>query len=190
MTSHRIRILLSCIAAVVGLVAPAVPAQAAPDTTVVTLRVPRCEGCSFLPSSHALASNGTDVRHAWTGDPVTVRRGVARFRIPTAYTRGMVLGVRTPWMRIDGTPSGPLVRLQNAVGSSYTFQWACWRGTTRPRATIRITVVREVKKNWTSPIFSDRGPMTLVWPSAYLSSLPRPAFLSNDGGHDWYWGCT
>ena len=165
-------------------VAGAVPAAAEEKTTLIRLRVSGCEGCEITPSAYIFwgkgwASMNPELDVEWEGPKLTVRDGRASFRIPTSYTRGMALSIVDSWDEIaaEGFGAVPFVTLSNRPpldnGAFLTDQTRCWRGTSKRRATLRITV-----KDWS---YSGKGNV----PLAYLASLPKPE--SPRGGQDVPW---
>jgi hypothetical protein len=153
---------LAATAAVLALTVPALPASATTSaadggTTEMTLRVNGCEGCTIRPFSVLQQASGDQPYVNWKGKKVTVRNGVVRFTIPTAYTDGMSLQVTAPWERGD-VGYVPMASLSR---KSY-----CWTGTTQPSATVRLIVRKFVTEGFPSG--------TAVIPNAYLSSLRQP----------------
>lgn len=159
-----------------SLLVPGTSVTAAPSTTVVTLRVPNCEGCQFSPRADVFTITGE--REVWEGPKVTVRNGKARFSIPTRFTSTMTMEVDAPWQRNVGAAwvvlsASTVSELLNGVPQPQRY---CWDGTKRARATLRVTVVREER-----PAASYEGEGNVVYPMAYLSSLPRPEPFSTSG---------
>lgn len=162
MHPHPWRSALAAVVVLIALTAPAIPAAATTPrgeagTTVITLRVTGCDGCTIQPFSVLQRKVGAQPFVDWNGKKLKVRDGVVRFTIPTDYTDGMSLQVTAPWER------GSVNYVPMATLSRNSF---CWAGTTKPSATVRLTVKR---------LATDGFPGgTAVIPNAYLSSLPQP----------------
>ena len=179
MRRRRLSAVVVVLASLALPVAGAVPAAADEKTTLVRLRVSGCEGCEIHPVAYIYVGGGSEIDVNWKGPTLTVRYGRASFRIPTAYTRGMALEIIDSWPDIAaaGFEAVPFVTLSTRPpkwsGAFWADQTRCWRGTSKRRATLRITV-----KDW-SP--SGKGNV----PLAYLASLTKPE--SPQGGQDIPW---
>lgn len=135
------------------------PFRAAALTTVVTLKVARCNGCIVQPVWYPSASEYQDF---WKGRAKTVRDGVVRFTVSRSHTVGLHFRIRDP--RAVRTKGRPVVVIRyegHRVGHDVTATqartgtvgWHCWAGTTRAAATLRINVNR-----WASHDYYDGTP--------------------------------
>ena len=140
------------------------PASATPSgTTVVTVKVKGCEGCTIQAFAALQEEMGAMPYVDWRSRRLTVNNGAVTFEIPTAYTNGMSLQVTAPWERgsVNAVPMATLSK----------NSW-CWPGTTKSKVTLRLIVKK---------LTTDGFPTgTAVIPNAYLASLPEPRF---PGGH-------
>ena len=145
---------LAAVASSAAGVLPA-PALAAPgserpvalgSTTVLTVLAPRCAGCSITAHS-AVTSSAMDV---WSRT-VTVRDGVATFRVPTGRTPGLSLGLATPWEGLQGYVTKVAIRYGEvetgdrvgfALARTQRRATACWAGTTGAAATLGLGIRR------------------------------------------------
>lgn len=139
-----------------GVIAAGAPASSAAGTTTITLKVTGCEGCEFTPNSVWQKKMGAMPSREWKGDTVTVRNGVAKFKIPTDYTRGMSLEVDAPWQR------GSSGAVTMAALSKDSF---CWAGTKKSSATLKMIVKKAQVEGM--------GEMATV-PMAYLAKVGAP----------------
>ncbi len=142
------------------------PHRATPRT-VLTLRARGCEGCTVRLEQWRRA----DVP-PWISAPRPVRHGRVGFRVPTARTHGMLVGVTGPWEAADAVPTGfqslavfryagqrPGSRVGFASARHQHRGSACWAGTSARRATLRLGV-REVTVRATS---GEDTQGTLAW---------------------------
>lgn len=169
----------AALAATVGLTLPASAlmlaptAMAAPDggTTTITLRVSGCEGCTLRPKAWLQEESGAQPWASWNGPKLRVRKGKATFTVPTAYTNGLSLEIRAPWMKGD-IGAVPLVALSQGTPSADdpTFIEGnhCWTGTTASTAQLAITVRK---------VTVDGMGGKAVAPMAYLTSVGAPPYI-------------
>lgn len=159
MRSPRVRLLGVVVAMGAVLLALAPPGSAARAvrhsawaavavrTTVLTLDVHHCDGCSITPVK---AGDGT-TSVVWRGKTKKVRGGVVHWRLATGHTVGMSFDIVDPnavpldfvtdivvaYPGLDvGTkvPAGVAARKKRANG--------CWAGTHRASLTLRVRVER------------------------------------------------
>lgn len=126
--------------------APAAPrASSATPRTDLTLEVTGCNGC-HLRLTQAL--NGR--QKVWQSRQKTVHHGTVAWRVPTSRTHGMSITIDAPWD--GGAGYVPVVVFRYAgkkVGQPVSDAYArkrkrasaCWAGTTRSAATLKIRVV-------------------------------------------------
>ncbi|KAA1422438.1 hypothetical protein FE697_014930 [Mumia zhuanghuii] len=125
---------------------------AAPDhgaraaRTLVTLKMPGCEGCTVQPARWIRGSD-----HGWEGKPKKVRDGKVRWRIRTARTRGLTFAVlrdpsAAPAAALGAVPLVVAGYRGKAAGSTVTNAYAstarratpCLAGTTKARWTRKV----------------------------------------------------
>lgn len=133
----------SLAAAAVGVVGSA---SAAEPSTVITMRVAGCEGCTITPVQAVTGQSSI-----WTGTAVTVKGGQAQFTVPTSRTAGMSFNLDASW-RVDINAEPVIVtqyqgfaagdRVSAAQAKSAKKATACWAGTNEAAITLSVRVGR------------------------------------------------
>jgi hypothetical protein len=157
-TPRRARLaitLVVCLVAVLMSLSAGAPAAAtqpaavqqhrAAAKTTVTLRIARCPGCVVDVFHTAGTDNFRPLR------TVAIRRGVGRFTVRTAVTRGMSFGVTDtgPYTAVAVRPDIAVAIAGVPIGAPVTVARArrapaaawCWSGTSRARFTIHVRLV-------------------------------------------------
>lgn len=125
------------------------------DSTDLAVGVPDCKGCT-LTAVHSVhrSWDAIDTSVMWRKS-AKVRKGVARFSIPTAKTRGLSFALDAG--KFDGGGSVPMVVLRYAnrsIGSRVGWFASaqgrrasyCWAGTESRRATLKVRTERSVNR--------------------------------------------
>jgi len=137
------------------------PAAAEEPMTKIRILVSDCEGCT-IGLERALAF-GTRVtpekpRYYTAKGSGKVSGGKVVFTVPTAVTPGMSLTISAPWQGFtdyqtnvvlsgwDGDTSAPFIpggeEVSKAEARKRKLGSSCWAGTTKSKATIRVSVAK------------------------------------------------
>lgn len=172
----------TCIA-VLGLATlVAAPTAQSAGTTTITFKVAGCNGCTIGVQRAIESGNPHGIQPAtpdyWSGPKAKVRNGRVVLRVPTDYTAGMSFTIAAPWEGGTGFVSNIVLGSRVPTGSTVTpaqqlatrRATACWAGTTKPTATIKVSIARvlvqgyEAKATaasaWASPTVATVGPMS------------------------------
>jgi hypothetical protein len=164
------------------LVGPAQADTAQADTaqasTVVTVRMPNCNGCTITAVSSVHPGWGAIDDSRILSRKATVRRSVARLHVPTSRTRGLAFAINAgkynagnavPMvvMRYAGMPAGTRVSPgQSAAAGTGSF---CWAGTQSRRATLMFASHRSINRD-ALPTSQERY-LIRVWSSTGRQTL-------------------
>src|SRR3954453_7861013 len=124
---------------------PATSARAGARTTVLTLAVRGCDGCTIQPGR---AGNGTTVP-VWRGKTKEVRKGSVHWKVSLRHTVGMSFDITDPdAVEIGERPDIVVAYRGIAVGDRVPAGVAkhkkrangCWAGTHKPSIPLRVRV--------------------------------------------------
>jgi hypothetical protein len=155
----------SMVAAAIGIVGGASAVEA---STVITMRVTGCEGCTITPVQ--AISGQADI---WTGTPTKVRGGQAQLTVPTSRTAGMSFNLDATWpVDINAMPVivtqyqgfAPGQRVSVAQAKAAKRATACWAGTSQPSVTLSVRVGRVMMAGF--PAGRAKVPLAYLVPTA------------------------
>lgn len=149
----------------------------APGTTLITFRIPGCDGCT-VQGGQVADAYGTP----YDTDRVTVRNGTARMVVDTDRTRGMTFFLDVPWrvminaepliaFQYKGIPAGSSPTKSEVLASNKGS--GCWSGTTSAAVTLDVTL-RSTRVPAFDPEVTDPGTTRapLAWVTPMQKALP------------------
>jgi len=178
-------------------VASASPTATSGAQTLMRFVVTGCEGCT-IGVQRGLLTNPPSAflpatPNSWQGPAAIVHKGVASFKLPTAYTPGSSFTLSAPWegntdamtniVLGSGGRSGQILTTKQALARKKAT--ACWPGTKKTIETFKVSVARR-----TLPAGQNNAPtvFAIAWasPTEDTVGVMQPTFHGMLGNQDMY----